>query len=347
MKFNKKKFIIGVVIGSLIISGSILYVNSVYSSKVKQADALTAKGDYAKAITIYGQAMNIYKGSDIKGKLSNAESLLSKQEAMIKNSTKAFENGISAFNNKDYLGAIACFKGVIKEDVKDYDSALKKSEECKTLYTEKVIDEANLFATKHEYNNAINCLDNFLSIYPNNKQITDLRGKYTVDNDNYLKAIANQEAQTQKSSTASAVKITTAPKPSSKQTQVQRTPNILGTTDPQASFSYLKFFGFNIETPRTDTVSINNFRISWDGDGSPNFVLRLIDWTNNPYEEVIFWAYIGNVHSYTIPASLLKVGHGYRVEVTATNGTNYQKPGYETLSPKNVSAIGFNVNVTN
>lgn len=131
------------------------------------------------------------------------------------------------------------------------------------------------------------------------------------------------------------------------QPQIQFTPTILAPTDTKVDFSFLKALGFNITSPtpvgNEAMVPVNNFKITWDGDGAPNFVLRVVDWTNNPYDDVVFWAYIGNVHNYTVPASLLKPNHLYTVELEATNGTNYNKQGYFTLAPKNVMPIGLNV----
>lgn len=166
------------------------------------------------------------------------------------------------------------------------------------------------------------------------------------------KANNNTSKNQSKSQSTPAVKNTTTPKPSSEQPQIQSTPQILGNTDTNADFNYFKTFGFNVTAPDfvTDTcckASINNCTISWDGSGAPNFLLKLVDWTNNPNDEVIFWAYIGNVHSYTFSPSILKVGHHYEVDLEATNGTNYGKPGYETLLPKNLFDYEFYVDVTN
>lgn len=157
----------------------------------------------------------------------------------------------------------------------------------------------------------------------------------------------NSTNKQSKPQTTTAVKSTTAQKPVTQQKQVQYSPTILGNNDTNADFQYLKFFGFNFTWPPLGTLPINNFRVSWDGEGSPNFTLRLVDLSSNQYYDLIFWAYIGNVHSYTIPASLLKVDHTYEVQLEATNGTNYQKQGYESLPPKNTGILGYNIKVVN
>ena len=128
---------------------------------------------------------------------------------------------------------------------------------------------------------------------------------------------------------------------------IKRTPTILAPSNPNASFSDIKGTGFNIMSPLDKTnVPINNFTIKWDNGFAPNFVLRVIDMSTNG--TVVFWSYVGAVKSYTIPSSVVKVGHQYEVELEASSGTNYQQPGYQTLKPNNLGAgeIGFFYTIT-
>lgn len=148
-------------------------------------------------------------------------------------------------------------------------------------------------------------------------------------------------------STSSTSKTTTPTTKAKTQPSIQRSPTILVASDPHGNFSYFQQSGFNITSPfpsavdNTATVPVNKFTITWDGDwGAPNFCLRVVDETP-PGIDVVFWAYIGDVHSYTVPASLLKPNTLYKVEVEATNGTNYNQQGYLTVSPKNLSTFAL------
>lgn len=161
-------------------------------------------------------------------------------------------------------------------------------------------------------------------------------------NSSNTKSVTISSSPTQSSNSATKTTSTTT------NSTIQRTPTILAQSNPNASFSDIKGTGFNIMSPLDKTnVPINNFTIKWDNGFAPNFVLRVIDLSTN--ETVVFWSYIGAVKSYTIPSSVVKVGHQYEVDLEAASGTNYQQPGYQTLKPNNLGAgeIGFFYTIIN
>lgn len=178
MKLNIKKLIISITIIALTTAGITFFcLKTFYSYKIKQADTLTAHGDYDKAISTYNQALSIHKSSYLQSKIAKAEALLKKQKE-IKVSQNIYKEGLTAFNAKDYLSAYNCFSAVIKEDTNNYNTSIKKLEECKALLASKMISEADEYITYyHDYITAIKCLDAALSIDPDNKKVLNLKSK--------------------------------------------------------------------------------------------------------------------------------------------------------------------------
>lgn len=185
MNINRKSItILIILLGSII---SITYIG-LNSSKIKQADALMAQGDYHKAITIYEQVLGGSYNKNIKSKISKA--------AALQLSTEAFNEGMNYFNNKEYKEAFSSFKNVIKEDSKNYENAFKKTEEGKKLFVAEMIQKAKVASTStvnKDYFNTLEYISNGLEIDPNNKTLQDLRDKYNKERDEYFLAVAEAE----------------------------------------------------------------------------------------------------------------------------------------------------------
>ncbi|MDP4161264.1 MAG: cell wall-binding repeat-containing protein, partial [Bacillota bacterium] len=70
--------------------------------------------------------------------------------------------------------------------------------------------------------------------------------------------------------------------------------------------------------------------IKWSGAPTPmNYLIRVQSSTANSDTRIVFWAFVGNVGSYTLPASIFTEGNDYRISVAATTGTNRFAPDYK------------------
>jgi len=168
---KKRKIIaLSTIIIVIAILGTFVGLNLSYSSKVKQADEATNGKDYDKAVTLYGQALNIFNKSDTQSKLSNAEELQKSQ--------KDFNEATTEFDSKGYYMASLLFQKVIKEDTANYDNAVEKAEESKNLYVAERIDTAKKNASTNDYSKAITALNDALNIDSTNNEALDLRDKY-------------------------------------------------------------------------------------------------------------------------------------------------------------------------
>lgn len=180
---KKKKIGIGILLVIVLI---LIGVNYSYYSKVKQADEAMSEQDYDKAVTMYGQALNIFNREDTKSKLSKSEELIE--------SKKAFDEGMKFLDVKNYFDAFLEFKKVIEEDTTNYENALKKQEESKGLCVAQGIKDANNYASANDYENAVSSLYNALAIDSTNKELLDLKNQYTSSRNKALDE-ANAQAQ--------------------------------------------------------------------------------------------------------------------------------------------------------
>lgn len=118
----------------------------------------------------------------------------------------------------------------------------------------------------------------------------------------------------------------------SKTPQKPNGPQILGTTDPNASFGS----GINFQAPSSYSAHPKkNLTVNWSGH-APNFLLGVQDVSITDMTNV-FLAYVGNVNSYTIPGNLLTEGHNYKISLYATNGTDNRDPNYKQSYANNSS----------
>lgn len=70
--------------------------------------------------------------------------------------------------------------------------------------------------------------------------------------------------------------------------------------------------------------------LKWNQVNAPNYLVKVQTRPNSDSQfKVIVWAYIGNVSSYTLPASMLTEGNDYRISVAATSGTDPRSPDYK------------------
>ena len=191
---RKKLFIpVKVVISTITVilvvaSAIIINMNHKYTQKIKQADALVTSGKYNEAVIVYEQALKIKSKSEAQIKIDKT--------LLLKKSVDDFTKGMNYFNTDNYESAFPYFQSVIKEDSENYTVALEKIKQCKKTVVDSAIKQAHESASKNYYKSAIQCISVALNIDKKNKQLIDLKAKYTNNNDDYeVKVEADNKKQ--------------------------------------------------------------------------------------------------------------------------------------------------------
>jgi len=160
---NKKRVIILI---SIIIVGVIFvtfyYMNKaqVYNKTLTAANKAVVIEEYNKAITLYEDALNYKKDTEVNKKIVLVN-LLIKSKA-------TYAAAIKQITDKNYLGAIDNFKKVDKQDSKRYSIAQSKISECTKLYVEDNIKRAKDYLISGKFDEANKSLDNIFKFEVNN-----------------------------------------------------------------------------------------------------------------------------------------------------------------------------------
>ncbi|WP_052090803.1 cell wall-binding repeat-containing protein [Desulfosporosinus sp. HMP52] len=133
----------------------------------------------------------------------------------------------------------------------------------------------------------------------------------------------------------------TSPEPSNPESAPTNTqspsPDVPSLTEPQilvASDSSRKVYEpVNIRLDKMSDGNIypkKDLTLKWSEVEAPNYLIKVQTKSTDSSEyKVIFWAFVGPVYSYTLPASMLTEGNDYRITVAATTGTNRRAPDYK------------------
>jgi len=167
---NKKRVIILI---SIIIVGVIFvtfyYMNKaqVYNKTLTAANKAVVTEEYNKAITLYEDALNYKKDTEVNKKIALVN-LLIKSKA-------TYAAAIKQTTDKNYLGAIDNFKKVDKQDTKRYTIAQSKISECTKLYVEDNIKRAKDYLVSGKFDEANKALDNIFKLQVNNVNVDKVK----------------------------------------------------------------------------------------------------------------------------------------------------------------------------
>ncbi|MBX4261563.1 hypothetical protein KTC96_02565 [Clostridium estertheticum] len=158
MKNRKKLIILILIIIIGLIFATFYYMNKaqVYNKTLSSANKAVATEEYDKAITLYEEALNYKKDSDVNKKIVLAN-LLIKSKAI-------YNTAIKQATNKDYIGAVNSFKKVDKQDTKRYSLAQNKVSELTKLYIADNLKGANDNLASSKFDEANKYLDNIFKL---------------------------------------------------------------------------------------------------------------------------------------------------------------------------------------
>lgn len=121
----------------------------------------------------------------------------------------------------------------------------------------------------------------------------------------------------------------------------QRKPTILVPSDPNISINDISFTHFNLAHNSPTSMDIlpsgTPITIAWEGAHAPNYLIRVLEDAGGRRDRV-FWAFVGNVQSYTLSGGLFKEGLSYEIRLKAVNSTDYGSPDYREAIPRNSSS---------
>ena len=100
-------------------------------------------------------------------------------------SREAFLKAENAFKNSSYIEAISYYEQVIKDDT-NYNDAQKQISECRESYKKQKISEAEKYAQKEDYLNAIKLLKDAVAIAGESDEINSLMNTYQTKFDDYI-----------------------------------------------------------------------------------------------------------------------------------------------------------------
>ncbi|MBW9172494.1 hypothetical protein K2F43_14890 [Clostridium estertheticum] len=198
MKNRKKLIILILIIIIGLIFATFYYMNKsqVYNKTLSSATKAVATEEYDKAITLYEEALNYKKDSDVNKKIVLAN-LLIKSKA-------TYNTAIKQATNKDYIGAVNSFKKVDKQDTKRYSLAQNKVSELTKLYIADNLKGANDNLSSSKFDEANKYLDSIFKVDANNVDAKIVKA-------NLEKAIQKQkdDVEIQANAESEAKKITT------------------------------------------------------------------------------------------------------------------------------------------
>lgn len=198
-KFSGKTRIILTVVFSIwfiLIAAGVKSNYDNYREAITQADKYFSDGNFSEAEKYYKKALSYNNVNSVKEKVTLCDKLAK--------SSEDYDKGITYFNDKDYLDAYNSFKLVIPEDTKRYDEAQSKASEASKIYTSNELDEANKYAAKADYSQALEHIDNILSIDEENPQAVKLKSDYQIAIDTQVEEKKKKEAEAEAKAQAEA-----------------------------------------------------------------------------------------------------------------------------------------------
>ncbi|MCM1989579.1 tetratricopeptide repeat protein [Oceanirhabdus seepicola] len=172
---NKRKIIIGIIIGLLIIGipTSVYGYNSYnYNLYYSKAQNDIESEEYDEAILNFNEA--------IKYRKNNSEEINEQIKLIhdLKVSKVIYEDGLSKFKEKKYLESISIFEKIKEEDEKRYKLSQEKIYECKKLYININLDKAmKLSSIDKKYLEGLDYVDLALKVNPEHEQALKLKAE--------------------------------------------------------------------------------------------------------------------------------------------------------------------------
>jgi len=177
-KNNIKKtiiFIIFIVLVVVIPASVYTYNYNKYKNEYSKAMAQLNDEKYDESISTFNNILSTYfgkkNGKSIKENIEKAKKF--------KENKKTYDEALNLFNEKKYLEAIEKFKMISKEDIKRFNLANKRIDECKNQYISLNLENAKNEAKTSKFDSAINYLALVLSIDSANKDAFTLKDEYT------------------------------------------------------------------------------------------------------------------------------------------------------------------------
>ncbi|HEY5587871.1 MAG TPA: hypothetical protein VIK86_02830 [Candidatus Paceibacterota bacterium] len=174
--FKKYKWvgIIGIILIISCIMGITKYQeysnNKNYNLNINEAQNNIKVEKFSEAIEDYQTALTYKADSSVNSKIKLCSELQS--------SLKQFSNGTDLQNKKDFLGAYNAFKSVVPQDKKRFEIAKGKIIECFNSYSRDVFLQSKDFASKLDYQGALDHVNLVLNIDANNEKAKLLSAQY-------------------------------------------------------------------------------------------------------------------------------------------------------------------------
>lgn len=140
-------------------------------------------GRYNDAFAYYSEAVKYNDKADLVLKIESA--------ARLARSSFYFEKGLLDFYNEDYEGAMESLKKVHQLDEERFTVAGERINQCKAKCTEKLILSAKEKANEGNFKEAIEFLDEAISMDLANTEAIDIKTKYLEE----MQRIADEEAK--------------------------------------------------------------------------------------------------------------------------------------------------------
>ena len=107
-------------------------------------------------------------------------------------------------------------------------------------------------------------------------------------------------------------------------------PQILGASDPNLDLKGPTENGGSLDKLWDDCVYPKKaLTLKWSSLQTPNYLVRVETRSGSSEFREVFWAFVGNVNTYTLPASIFTEGNDCRISVAGTTGTDRFAPSYK------------------
>ncbi|SHH69139.1 tetratricopeptide repeat protein [Clostridium intestinale] len=146
-----------------------------YNKFITLGNTLLDSDEFDQAIENYNTALKYRRRNE---KIINDKINLSKQ---LKESYQNYTEALSLFNENRYLEASDIFKKIPELDLKYYNIAKNKIDECISLYITDNLNKAKSDAETNKYDSAMAFLDNILKIDNTNNEALSLKNTYEIE----------------------------------------------------------------------------------------------------------------------------------------------------------------------
>ncbi|WP_434296133.1 tetratricopeptide repeat protein [Clostridium sporogenes] len=149
-----------------------------FSKLVNEANVCFDSKNYKHASEVYDDALSlspIFKDTEsIRSKSSKAK--------ILNESMDNFNKGMDSYKNKDYESVVYFLSKIPREDIQNYNEAIKKLKESKPLYNNKIMEKAKKAAENNDFYKALITIDEGLKYDNNNSELISLKNKYEKQN---------------------------------------------------------------------------------------------------------------------------------------------------------------------